>query len=217
MRKHLLREVYDAFLVDSIKKLEWFCTLPPPLGVWQVNVSTLIDIDEMGFYLKGLASKSGRAYTSCWVRHPSHYRSRCWRKYPKTQTVDTYIAGQLRPFFGGILSKASHWTWRITRYQVMSMMGDAFCGLTLHKMVYVMHAIEGCSIFNQFISFDRPPYRPKIAPIEYVFCEVAAELSRRVKRGWNTQVVHNKLFDICNSIGTGGRFYSTFLHYGYPL
>ena len=34
--------------------------------------------------------------------------------------------------------------------------------------------------------------------LEYVFYEVVAELSRRVKRGWNTQVIQNKLFDICS-------------------
>jgi len=89
--------------------------------------------------------------------------------------------------------------------------------LSLHKIAYLTHIIEGHPSFNRFISVDRQTYRPEIAPIEYMFCDVAAELSRRVKRGWNTQMMRNKLFDICSSIGPEVKFYSTFLHCAYPF
>ena len=67
------REAYNEFLGDSIRKLEWF--VPPPLiGVWHICVSNLIDLDEAGFYLKGLASTHGCLHTSCHVYHPAYYR-----------------------------------------------------------------------------------------------------------------------------------------------
>ena len=86
----------------------------------------------------------------------------------------------------------------------------------MHKTAYVTHMIEGRPSFNRFILVDRPPSIPTIAPNEYVFYEVASELSRQVKREWDAQVMRNKLFDICSTIGTEGRFYSIFLHSGHP-
>jgi len=102
--------------------------------------------------------------------------------------VDTYIAGQLQPiyflenFFESILLDLDN--------NLVQGSGDnggclLWDNLYLHKTAYVIHVIEGPLSFNRIILVDRPPYRQKIAPIKYVFCEVAAEFSRRVKRRWN--------------------------------
>ena len=89
--------------------------------------------------------------------------------------------------------------------------------LSLHKTARVTHVIEGRNNdAHTFILVDRPPYRPNMAPIKYVFCEVVAELARRVKRDWKTDTLRTELYDICNLISNGGKFHSTFVHCGYP-
>jgi len=72
IRKCLFRKAYNAFSANIIRKLEWFVS-PPPSGEHDLSIANFIDIAETGFYLKGLASKSGRAHTSFRIRHPSHY------------------------------------------------------------------------------------------------------------------------------------------------
>jgi len=41
--------------------------------------------------------------------------------------------------------------------------------LSLHKTSHVTTIIRDCQKMTNFYSFDRPPYHPKIAPIEYIF------------------------------------------------
>ena len=57
-RKKASKESYNAFTADSIERLNWFITLPPPLGVVDVPNHQLIDIDEAGFFLKKSNSKT---------------------------------------------------------------------------------------------------------------------------------------------------------------
>ena len=56
--------------------------------------------------------------------------------------------------------------------------------LSLHKTAYVTNKILGRSSHNRFISVNRPPYRPTIAPIGFFY--LAAELARRIKEWWTT-------------------------------
>ena len=70
---------------------------------------------------------------------------------------------------------------------------------------------------NHFYSVDRPPYRPKMAPIEYVFCELADELARRVRREWVIDDLRWNIYDICARIGRDGKFHNTFVHCGFPF
>lgn len=51
----------------------WFKSEPPPLEICDVNMSSHIDIDETGFYLKCVSKKYGRGHTTVRVRHPDHY------------------------------------------------------------------------------------------------------------------------------------------------
>ena len=70
---------------------------------------------------------------------------------------------------------------------------------------------------NHFYSVDHPPYRPKLAPIEYVFCELAAELSRKCQRDWGLNIIRAYIYDILSNVGLDGRLYSIFVHYGYQV
>ena len=71
--KRSIREAYAVFSESTIQGLEWFITLPPPLGVVNIPIHTLIDIDETGFYLRLISTKYGSSHTTCRVQHPTHY------------------------------------------------------------------------------------------------------------------------------------------------
>ena len=65
--------------------------------------------------------------------------------------------------------------------------------LNVHKTEYVTHLIRDRPTQNHFFSVDRPPYRPNIAPIEYIFCEVLLELAGRCKRSWTIDTLRNNI------------------------
>ena len=73
-----------------------------------------------------------------------------------------------------------------------------------HKRSYVTTMIKDSPSRNHFLSVDIPPCRPKIAPIEYVFCELALELSMRCEREWSTYDLHRNIFDIYSTIRRKG-------------
>ena len=56
--------------------------------------------------------------------------------------------------------------------------------LRAHKTPYATTIIGDCPSPNNFSSVDRPPYYPKLALIEYIFCELAVELGRRCTHDW---------------------------------
>jgi len=86
-----------------------------------------------------------------------------------------------------------------------------------HKTPYVTNIIEGRESANSFSSIDRPPYCPKLAPVEFVFCKLAAELARRCVRDWTVADLRRNIIDIICNIGRDGKLYSTFTHCGYPF
>ena len=51
--------------------------------------------------------------------------------------------------------------------------------IPVHKTAFVTAKIRYRVSPNNFCLVNQLPYQPKIAPIEYVFCELATELSRR--------------------------------------
>ena len=62
-----------------------------------------------------------------------------------------------------------------------------------------------------------PPYKPKMGLIEYIFCELAGELDRRVQREWTPIDLRRNISQIMDSLGFGGKFHNTFTHCGYPI
>jgi hypothetical protein len=90
-------------------------------------------------------------------------------------------------------------------------------GLGVHNTPFVTHIIDGRPSNNVFHHVTRPPYRPKIAPIEYFFCELACELDRRVRRDWTHMDLRTNIEDICSTLGFDGKMNKTFAHCGYPF
>ena len=89
--------------------------------------------------------------------------------------------------------------------------------LQSHRTAYVTNLIQDQASPNNFRLVDRPPYRPKMAPIEYCFCEIAVRLSLRCRSDWTIQTLRHELKDICSMVGRGGKFANIFVHYGYPF
>ena len=89
--------------------------------------------------------------------------------------------------------------------------------LSVHTTAYVTNVIRDRASHNNFYSVNRPPYRPKIAPIEYIFCELAAELERRCLRSWTIVDLRANIQNILSTIGRNGKLYSTFIHCNYPV
>ena len=183
-----------------------------------------------------MASKSGRAHTSCLVRHLAH----CCRGESKFNLIVGVEAGDPRLPLGvdGNIHRPRRWihvlqvdcNQYIFGYLCDTIYSDTeenptlgdelrcFFGgnFSLHKTDYVTHVIDGRNNnAHKSIYVDWPPYRPNLAPIEYVFYKVVAELARRVKRDWTTTLC-TYMYDVCSSIGNGGKFHLTFVHCGYP-
>ena len=238
-RKRGSRESYDAFSPTSLRRLTWYKTLPPPLGVHAVPIHQLIDIDETGFYLKSCSSKYGRSNKTCRVRYPAHYK----RNEPKINVIlacesgNQNIPGNVdgsanRPrlwiqvsidnidqfVFGGFVNEI------LTDIEENPVGGGydderifIWDNHRAHQTPYVATIIEDRPSHNHFHSVDRPPYYPKIAPIEYLFCELSAELARRCRREWTMVDLRINIFEICSLLGRNGNLFSTFVHCGYPF
>ena len=57
----------------NITKALWYVSLPLPLGVSNIRMDRLIDVDETRFYLSIIKTKYGCGLTTCCNRYPSHY------------------------------------------------------------------------------------------------------------------------------------------------
>ena len=97
MCKQASTEVHQAFLPQNILRVEWFWTLPPPLGVVGTHRRQFIDVDEFGVALQRVNTGMGRAHISLGVRKPGH----CCRNMKSTALVavkpgDNHISDGLR-------------------------------------------------------------------------------------------------------------------------
>ena len=72
-RKRSSKEAIAAYSPSSLQRHRWYISLPPPLGMHDISVSRLIDIDETSFYLKQTQTKYGRSHTTCRTKYPGYY------------------------------------------------------------------------------------------------------------------------------------------------
>ena len=86
---------------------------------------------------------------------------------------------------------------------------------SVHLTDYVTNICENRRGATEFVPIARPPYKPRLAPVEYIFCEVSMELSRRIKRQWTLQTLRQQLHEIVRLVGRDGSFNKTFAHCGY--
>ena len=238
-RKRCSKEAYDAFSDSSLQKLRWFNTLPPPLGVKNIPLHRLIDVDKTGFYLSKCGSDYARGYSACRVRIPAHYT----RANPKVNVLFGLEAGNqnLPADVDGSVERPRRWikiTYENCDQLIFSDFMNTIChhietapvpggfdddkvimwdGLSVHNTNLVLQTIQGRQSHHVFHTVTRPPYRPKIAPVEYAFCELACELNKRVQPHWTIVQLRTNIVDILSNIGMNGKFRNTFIHCGYPL
>jgi len=236
-RKRLSKEAYDAFSLRVQRRVRWFWSQPPPLGILTLIISQLIDIDETGFYSSKFGSNYGRALGCIRVRVPRHYT----RNDPKVNVIIAVEPGDpnLPAHVDGSLQNPRRWLMlalnNIDQFvfgQFMEMLCNdlemnpvpngldmdrvfMWDNLNAHNTPYVTQLIQGRPTANRFRTLNRPPYYAKIAPIEYIICELACELDRRVKRDWTMADLQQNIEDIGRRIGRNGGFHRTFVHCGY--
>jgi hypothetical protein len=236
-RKRLSKDAYDAFSPRLQKRVRWFWSQPPPLGISHVVLPQLIDIDETGFCLSKLGSNYGRSVGCLRVRVPRHYTR-------NDQQVNVIIAAEpgdpnLPAIIDGSVQNPRRWLMitvdNVDQYIFGDFM-DIVCtdletnavpngldtdrvfmwdNLSVHNTAYVTQIIQGRPTANRFRTVNRPPYHAKIAPIEYVICELACELDRRVQRNWTAIELRQNIEEIASMIGRNGGFQRTFVHCGY--
>jgi transposase len=236
-RKRASYESYDAFSTRNLIKAELFWTQPPQLGIKNIRRYQFIDIDEAGFCLKNLKTNYGWAPKPVRVRDVHHYS----RNTDRINLILAIEAGNPRiaPHERGSLENPRKW-WKITDGSVDQFIFSDFLeqicsdieqhptesddervflwdNLSVHLTALVRNTLELCPSNHVFYSVARPAYRPKWAPIEYCFCQIANELTRKVWSGWDGDDLRTELNHLLLNLGSDNVFNKTFAHCGYDL
>jgi len=239
-KKTCSREAFQAFTPQNLLKFRQFWTLPPPLGVVGIPRKKLIDVDEFCIELVKTNRKQGHAVTGLRIRKPGHYTRNgalccLYAIEPGDPNVPAHIDGSIqRPrkwirihrnlatdgfVFADFMD---HVCSNIEQNPVLGGVDDhriILCdNLSAHFTPAVYVAVEGRNnLHHRFNIMRRPPYQPKIAPIEYKICDIACELRRRINQGATVQVLEQEVLNIAGNAGIQGNFDSTFAHCGYTV
>jgi transposase len=236
-RKRASLESYEAYTPVNRMKAEIFWTHPARYGIAGVPRFRLLDADETHFDLKSTASHYGYAPGPIRVRDTAHYkrgestvnlimaiepgnadlpghvpgstqRPRKWFKIT-TGTVDEQVFAE---FVEEVCSdiEESPASWETDKERIF-----LWDNLAAHKTPLVTSTLEDRDSDHTFFSICRPPYQPKWAPIEYIFCQISTELRRMVRKSWTKENLTDALYGIILSLGWDGSFDSTFRHCGY--
>ena len=230
-------EAYDAFTPRNRLRVKLFWTRAPPLGVVGVETRRLINFDEFGMSLNKCNPNYGHSHTTIRIRKPGHYT--------KTTNITVLVAVEsgdpnLPPGVDGSTGNPRRWITVLDRGGTTSIVFAAFCdkvlsdieqhpapgdvdntrypiwdNLASHHTALVSQPVEGRPSPNTFIIVPRPPYQPKFGPIEYVICEIAAELARRAQPNWTTAHLRQEVVQVFGTLGRDGKFWNTFEHCGY--
>ena len=199
---------------------------------------SLCDTDEAGFTLQAIESKYGRGYQALRVRDIGHY-SRSGRDYfsllmtvePGNPNLPDHVNGSIR--------NPRKW-WRIIQGScdqfIFAEYMDYVChsieerpnnfdsqkyfmwdNLSVHRTDLVLSTVElrPTRDDHQFCVVRRPPYRPKMAPIEYIFNEIGTILRRDVRSDWTPEDLELQINNACLAVGTDGKINNLFEHCGF--
>ena len=236
-RKRASLESSCAYTERNQIRASQFWTRGPRIGVHGVPRHRLIDIDEACFCLKKIEKKYGRAFTSCRVRDTGNYR-RGGRGINLLMAVEPGDPN-LPPNQLGSTTHPRVW-YKVTEGNVDQFLYADFINeictdieenplpsdneriflwdnLALHGTAYVSYMLEmrPTRHLHRFIAIPRPPYQPKYAPIEYVFCQISNELAKLTSDNDNLDDLRRNVTNICTVIGHNGSMDRTFQHCGY--
>ena len=232
-------EAANAYTLRNSLRTQQFWTMGPRVGVYGVPRHRLIDIDEASFCLKKIEKRYGRAYSSCRVRDTANYTRMGGRinlllaVEPGDPNIPANQIGSIehpRTWYKIVDGNVDQFLYAEFIDQICSDIEQnplpsdneryfLWDNLALHGTAYVNYTLEMRPTRNifRFVAIPRPPYQPKFAPIEYVFCQIANELARRTNEGDTIAILRTNVTDLCTTIGSGGAMNRTFEHCGYRM
>ena len=233
-RKRASLEAFEAYTPINRMRCELFFSQPPPVGIHSTPLRWFIDIDEAGFTLTSCESKYGKATTCIRVRDTGHYR--------KGQNKLNLILGvepgnpTLPPeMYGSIQNPRKWWCISVSNVdQVIfadfldSMLSDIetnpVAGDEHRILLWDNHTAHGTGLVTstvelrpsrpqfQFMIVPRPPYQPKYAPVEYIFCEISSRLATMVQPNWTLLDLRVAIETCIVQIGRDCKLNRTFRH-----
>ena len=198
-KKIVSTEAHQAYSPLNLLKRHLFWSEAPPFGVAGADRRRMIDVDECGIEIQRVNRKYGHSAVGIRIVRPGHYS-----KDTKLTVILAIEPGDpaLPPHVHGstvnprrwyrILMKAGTSTFEFNNFLEMvcndllnyhppGQVGNQsriflWDNLSSHCAPLIHQTVEGT--FNHLI-IRRPPYRPRDAPIEYVFCQLISGLQRR--------------------------------------
>ena len=198
----------------------------------------LVDIDEIGFYLFKVKSKYGRGHRTCQIHILPPYT----RSDPKVNVIMVIEPGcpYVDAHVDGSLQNPRQWvkitTQNVDQYSFSDFNelilyefeshpapGDVedqrimlWDNLFLRKTAIVTNNIYERASTNKLMFVDHPLYRPNMALIKFIFCELTCELACRVNYTWKITTMKENKVDIFSRITRNRQMHNTFIYCGYP-
>ena len=233
-RKKCNLESHQAYTPQNLLRYCLFWTEPPRSGIANIRRYMLTDTDKCSFLLAKIEAKQGYAHKTHRARDTGNYS----RSMGSVNLIMTVEAGNpyLPAYSRGSIQNPRKW-WRVTQEatnQVVfsnyieyvcsdierNLLPDGFNSqkyfmwdnLRVHTTAMVTAALElrGRREGFRFTPICRPPYQPKIAPIEYIFGKVTNILARKCSKDWNLQRLADEVHSACIEVGLDGRLDRTF-------
>ena len=234
-RKRASLEAYAAYSPINRQRFLNFFYLPPPLGIRNVPLWRLIDFDEAKFCLTGAESKYGRSVACVRVRDTGHYvkMQRGINLVLAIESGNPYLPPHV---YGSIQNPRKWWIMSVNNVNqiVFADFVDMVCtdiesnpvpgnydnerylmwdNLSAHMTGVVTVAAEmRLNPDHEFTIVPRPPYQPKVAPVEYIFCEIANRLTYLVKPNWTILDLRFAIETCLITIGRDCKLNRTFRH-----
>jgi hypothetical protein len=236
-RKVASTEAYQAHEPHNLMKFHLFWTMPPPLGVVGIPRRRFIDVDEFQVSLQKTNRKRGHAHMSIRIRKPGNYqkaagfsvlyaiepgdpslpadqlgsieRPRKWIQVNRNLNTDQFVFAD---FIDTICADfENHTIPELDNHRVF-----LWDNLSAHMTAHVYQTVEGRGHPNfRFQIVRRPPYQPKIAPIEYKICDVCLALQKLMDKGHTMDDLEHLILQIVATVGDDGNYQMTFDHCGY--
>lgn len=233
-RKRVSTKAHQAYTPRNQAKFNIFYNHPKLHGIAGVQRSRLIDIDECGFDLLSSNRKKGCAVSGIRVSKPGNYT-----REAKVTVILGIEAGNRRVpgHIRGSILNPRHWLKVGITNGTMSDDFDGFLddlmddlenrpllGVENDGRIFLWDNLSSHLtplIYNLVAARDaghrinpRPPYRPWIAPIEYVFCQLAERVRQNV---YQIDNIYDLMHQIHCIVPLLNGFDATFEHCGYNL
>ena len=233
-KKKASTDAFQAQRADVQFRVHVFFNCPPPLGVLNVPLYKLIDVDEFSITLERCNRTGAWALKCHRVRLDGHYKSGV-----KLTVLLAIEPGDPRVPAGarGSLQNPRRWVRCVqnggTTTIVFRDFTDYICNdietnpvlptdshrmfiwdnLDAHHSTYVHQTVTGRGGPVQFSIVPRPPYHPMYGPIEYKICDLTHDMSINKQPEWDSARLERAVYESAQRIGP---FNSTFRHCGIP-